>query len=171
MIVPLVDQGLSEGRWFAPHLAFFSLVVDSSGTAVDIGQVSVIRSDGRNLIENGDWSEGMAHWFFTSDRQHLPWHIKNLALHLLFDQGAVGLLLFALLVGTALWRVVVGEARHHPIAPFLAASVVGFLVVGLFDSLLDVPRVAFLFYVLVLTCLVLRQPKLGNLSAGGASVQ
>ena len=32
----------------------------------------------------------------------------------------------------------------------MIAGIVGFLVVGLFDSLLDVPRVAFLFFLLLL---------------------
>lgn len=155
VIVPLDGKELSGGHWYAPRPVFFSVAVDSPQTVVEIGQASVIGSDGRNLIDNGDWSAGMTFWFFTSDRQHLPWHIKNLPLHVLFDQGVVGLLSFSLMVGCALWRVIGGAARHHPIAPAFAASLVGFLVVGCFDSLLDVPRVAFLFYLIALTGMVL----------------
>ena len=52
-----------------------------------------------------------------------------------------------------------GSARRHPLAPAIAGAVLGFLVVGLFDSLLDVPRVAFLFYLLVMLGLLLRPPR------------
>lgn len=155
MVVPLDGSRLAGGRWQLPMFGLVSLAVDTSRSVVDIRQVSVFRSDGRDLIENGDWSDETAHWFITSDREHLPWHIKNLLLHVLFDQGLFGLVLFASLVGTALWRVAFGAARAHPIAPALAASIVGFVIVGLFDSLLDVPRLALLFFVVVLTSLAL----------------
>jgi hypothetical protein len=71
-------------------------------------------------------------------------------LHVLFEQGIVGLLAFALLVLAALMRSLVGQRAYHPLAPAIVASIVGFLVVGMFDSLLDVPRVAFLFFLLLL---------------------
>lgn len=90
----------------------------------------------------------------------MPWHIKNMAAHVLFDQGLVGLCLLALLVASALWRVVLGPARTHPLAAGVAGGLAGFLVVGLFDSLLDIPRVAFLFYFLVLIGLSLQPPRL-----------
>ncbi|MDP1532160.1 MAG: hypothetical protein Q8L92_01115, partial [Rubrivivax sp.] len=63
--------------------------------------------------------------------------------------------------------VVVGRARDHALAPALAAALVGFLVVGLFDSLLDAPRVAFLFQLLALVALSLpgRTPGLRGLRA------
>jgi len=73
-----------------------------------------------------------------------------------FDQGVTGFSLFVMLIGGALWRLIAGGARAHPAAPFLASALVGFLAVGVFDSLLDVPRVAFLFYLVVFLSLVLR---------------
>ena len=95
----------------------------------------------------------------TSDRDHLPWHAKNLMVNLLFDQGAVGLGLFLLLSAAAFWRTSFGRAREHPLAPYLAASLLGFWIVGIFDSLIDAPRVAFLYYVLCLYALILNGPK------------
>ena len=38
----------------------------------------------------------------------------------------------------------------------VGAALAGFLIVGMFDSLLDVPRVAFLFYLLLVWGLALR---------------
>ena len=96
-------------------------------------------------------------FFFSSDRNHLPWHIKNLFMNVLFDQGSVGLLLFSAMLLAALWRVSVGTAKDHPLAPGIGGGLVGFVVVGLFDSLVDVPRLAFGFYVVLLLGLTVRQ--------------
>ncbi|MEO8304459.1 MAG: hypothetical protein ABI724_10090 [Betaproteobacteria bacterium] len=154
--VPLDGARLDGGPWYAPRLAFFSVALETSGRRVDLRNLALVGPDGRRLVANGDFSNGMAHWFFTSDRYHLPWHIKNMALNVLFDQGVVGLVLLTMLIFVASWRLVFGRASAHPLAPYLAAALAGFLVVGLFDSLLDVPRVAFLFYLLLFASLALR---------------
>ena len=46
-------------------------------------------------------------------------------------------------------------ASLHPLAPAIAGSLAGFVMVGLFDSLVDVPRDAFVFYFLLLQALTL----------------
>jgi hypothetical protein len=74
------------------------------------------------------------------------------------EQGILGLAAVALLVLAALWRLVAGKARDHVLAPALAAAVMGFLVVGLIDSLFDMPRVAWLFHFLLLVAFSLRGP-------------
>jgi O-antigen ligase len=89
----------------------------------------------------------------------MPWHAKNMAVHLLFEQGALGLAAWLLLAAAALWRVTVGAARHHALAPALAGALVGVLTVGLVDSLLDMPRVAFL--TLLIMAIALALPKSG----------
>jgi O-antigen ligase len=91
----------------------------------------------------------MQRWFFSSDRDHMPWHTKNILVNVLFDQGLFGLALFLLLITVALWRLSLGKARQHELAPCLCAAIVGFLVVGMFDSLIDVPRLSLLFHVLI----------------------
>ena len=156
--VTLDGRYLEGGPWYAPRLAFFAFAVEAQGLRVDLDNVSLIGPRGRNLIENGDFANGTARWFIVSERIHLPWHIKNMAFNVLFDQGAVGLLLFVLLVGGTLWRLTAGHAHRHPMAPFLTASLVGFLVVGAFDSLLDVPRVALAFYLVLFAGLALEEP-------------
>ncbi len=72
----------------------------------------------------------------------MPWHIDNLYLELLIERGAVALALFLALAELALWNLPAGPGRLQPIAPFLAASLLGGLIVGLVSSLMDVPRVA-----------------------------
>jgi hypothetical protein len=115
----------------------------------------LLDASGQQLLLNGDFSAGLSGWFFSSDRHHLPWHIKSLPLHVLFDQGVFGLIIHALLAIGALWRVTVGSGRGHPLAPPLAAGLVGLLVIGLFDSVIDAPRIAFVYYLLLLVALTL----------------
>ena len=151
----LDGRDLSGGGW-SPRLGFFSLAVASSGRIAAIDNVSLLGPDGTNVVVNGDFAHGTERWFFTSDRRHLPWHIKNLFLNVLFEQGIVGLMVFVALLVALLWRVVWGSMRGHPLAPAIAAAGLGFVVVGLFDSLLDVPRVAWLFYLLSCAGLLLK---------------
>jgi hypothetical protein len=144
-----------RGDWYAPRLIAFSVAMDTKGRHADLDKLTLTRSDGQQLLSNGDFAEGMAHWFFSSDKYHLPWHTKNMLLHVLFDQGLVGAGLLLLLLFGAMWRTTFGTARNHSMAPALAAGITAFLTVGLFDSLLDVPRLAWLFYFLLMVSLLL----------------
>lgn len=158
---PLQGEVPTRGAWYAPRLLAFSVAMASRGGVADLDQLALTDADGRQLLRNGDFSQDMTHWFFSSDRHHLPWHIKSLFMNVLFDQGVLGLTLWCLLLATALWRTSLGAARRHPLAPALAASLTGFLIVGLFDSLLDVPRLGWLFYLLLLLALTLADPRPG----------
>ncbi len=158
---PLQGDAPMRGAWYAPRLLAFSVAMASRGGVADLDNLALTDADGRSLLRNGDFSQDMAHWFFSSDRHHLPWHIKSVVMNVLFDQGVLGLTLWCLLLAGALWRTSLGAARSHPLAPALAASLTGFLVVGLFDSLLDVPRLAWLFYLLLLLALTLAGQRQG----------
>ncbi|WP_349740548.1 hypothetical protein [Roseateles cavernae] len=147
------------GRWWAPRFVVFSMALASPASAVQIAELRLRDAAEPALLANGDFSRGMAHWFFSSDRHHLPWHIKSLGLHLLFEQGLLGLVLGVSLVAAVLWRCSFGHARAHALAPALVGALLGFLIVGLFDSLVDAPRIAFLFYALLLLGLGLRSTR------------
>ena len=154
-----VDLGRATpmgGSWYAPRFVTFSIAVDTTGGVLELASLNLTDGRGHALLANGDFSHQLAHWFFSSDRYHLPWHIKNLGLHVLFEQGLVGLALLGALLLMALLRLAFGRGREHALAPALAASLVGFLVVGLFDSLLDAPRIAFIFYTVLLFSMGLR---------------
>ena len=155
----LDGKPLSTGDWYAPRLVMFSMATESRGQRVDIDNVALMGVDQTDVLVNGDFSAELSHWFMSSDRNHMPWHMKNIVAHVLFDQGLVGLALWCTLVAGALARVTLGTARGHPLAPGIAGGLAGFLIVGLFDSLLDVPRVAFLFYFVVLLGLTLKTPR------------
>ncbi|MCL2524011.1 MAG: hypothetical protein FWF17_05410 [Betaproteobacteria bacterium] len=157
---------LGGGPWYAPRLVMFSLGIGNESGAADVDDVVLIGPGGESLLVNGDFSDDLRRWFFSSDRDHLPWHAKSIAINVLFDQGLCGLALFLLLLVAALWRLHLGPARRHELAPYLSAAIVGFLVVGMFDSLIDVPRLALLFYVLFFMPFVLHTPETGDKSAG-----
>jgi hypothetical protein len=165
--VALEGSTVGRGLWYAPRLIAFSIAVESRNGLADIDDIALTDVQGRQWLANGDFSADMARWFFSSDRIHMPWHAKSMLFNTLFDQGVVGAALLCVLLAAALWRTLAGSARNHPLAPVLAASLAGFAVVGLFDSLLDVPRVAWLFYLLMLVGLTLpaKAPDAGHADA------
>ncbi len=146
---PLRGELLKPGPAYAPRLVVFTLSLGRHANRVVIDDVRLLDAAGRPLLQNGSFEQGLAHWYFTSDRYHMPFHAKNLAVHLLFEQGLLGLGAFVLAVGAALWRTALGAGRHHPLAPALAGGLVAVLVVGAVDSLLDMPRVALLLWLAV----------------------
>jgi hypothetical protein len=148
---------LGQGTWPRRGVAL-SLAVETPGTKVEIAGVSLKGADGQELLRNGDFADGLAHWFHSSDRHHLPWHAKSVPLHWYFEQGGIGLVLSLGLWAVALGRVSWGNAAGHPLAPALAGALLGFMAVGLFDSLVDGARLAFLYGTLVCLGLGLRTP-------------
>jgi hypothetical protein len=128
------------------QLSFYN---PAAGGMVAIDNVSLTDAEGRNLIANGDFSAGGDHWFFKAG-DHLPWHIKNLWAHLLFEHGWVGLVAFNLLLATALWQMGGRAWRGDVPALVMFSALAGLLTVGVVDSLLDAPRLALLLVFLTL---------------------
>lgn len=153
--IKLIGPLLSGGPWYAPRIKMFSLAVGNTSGSADIDDVTLTGPDGRNLLANGDFSNGMQRWFFSSDRDHMPWHAKNLLVNVLFDQGYVGLTIFLLIIATALWRLNLGKARQYEFAPYFSAAIIGFLVVGIFDSLIDVPRLGLIWFLLLCSSILI----------------
>ncbi len=157
--IPLLGKPLPPDAAGLPRFTVFSLATESSKHPIDVREVVVKDAKGTNLIRNGRFEQGGARWFFSSDRNHMPWHAKNMAVHVLFEQGYLGLAALLLMTLVALGRVVLGRARHHPLAPALAGGLLGFCGVGAIDSLLDMPRVAGLFLLLLGIALTLKPPE------------
>jgi hypothetical protein len=153
--VQLKGKLLGYGSWYAPRTKIFSIAIANRSGSAEIDTITLTTPGGPNLLQNSDFDLDMQNWFFSSDRDHMPWHAKNILVNVIFDQGIVGLLIFLLLVGAAVSRLTFGKSRQHELAPYLLAAIVGFLVVGMFDSLIDTPRLAFVFYLLVLLALTL----------------
>jgi hypothetical protein len=115
-------------------------------SAIDIDNISLLdRMTERELIRNGSFSDANNYWFFSSDHHHLPWHIKNLPLNLYFELGLLGLLAFGILLSSTAAILLRRRSQGQREASGWLASIAAFLCVGLFDSLLDVPRITLLF--------------------------
>lgn len=148
LAVSLQGPALTGGPWYAPRLGLFTLSVINANGVADIDNVSLTGPIPKELLENGHFVQGLAHWFPVAQRYFLPWHIDNLFLEVLIERGVVGLLLFLVLMMYALWHLMAGRVRSEALSPYLAAALFGVLAVGLVSSVMDVPRVAFLLHLL-----------------------
>jgi hypothetical protein len=153
--IQLPANALGSSSWM-PVFKTFSIGVGNQSGRAELDDVRLLAADGRNLLKNGDFSADLARWFFSSDRDHMPWHAKNLLVNVFFDQGFLGVCAFLLLAISALWRGGVGVKRNDGVAPYFLAALIGFWVVGMFDSLTDVPRLAFMYYWVVLYMMIHR---------------
>lgn len=146
--VPLQGPRFKDTPWYAPRLGMFSVMVLGAGAHADFRSIGLQSTNGQEQLSNRDFAQNLAHWFPAARFYFLPWHIDNLFLEVLVERGVLGSILWLALVGTALWQLVLGSARRQPLAPYLAASLCGVLLVGLVSSVMDVPRVAFLLFLL-----------------------
>lgn len=136
------------GGWGRP--VTLSLENFAPGSVTEIRSISLRDPAGRDAISNGDFSQGADRWFFSTF-DHLGWHIKNLWVALLFEQGWMGLLAFILLSGYALTQITQHFLRSGNLVSLsVLAGLVGFLTVGVVDSLFDAPRLSLLFFLTML---------------------
>ena len=154
VLAPLATEQLAAPWWWR-FSGFFALRLEGPAQAVDIDNVSLRNTAGDNLIDNGSFASGLAHWFFAGRHYFVPWHVDNLLLELLIEQGVLGLLLFMGLLVMAVANLVSGRGRGHWLAPYLLAALIAALAIGVFVSLLDMPRTAFLFFLLVVVALLI----------------
>ena len=150
-----------------PRPVKLSIYNGHAGTLVDVANVALLDSAGTNLVRNGDFSEGMHRWFFSTD-SHLPWHVKNLYIHVLFEQGWLGLICFMALITYAIVRLLLRAWGNELASLALFTSLTAFLVVGLVDSLIDETRLGFLFFLLLITGLMVDKSltRYGNYQTG-----
>ncbi len=160
--ISLAPVGLGGDGWSGRPV---KISLHNASGAVEIDDISLKGADGRELLANGDFSEGVKRWLFVTD-QDLAWHIHQQWVEVYFAQGVLGLsalVLLLLAVARALFRPLLqGDAA----ARAFTASLLAFLTVGLLGSTLDSARMLTLFY-LCAFCVVLlfrpqrRQPPVG----------
>lgn len=144
-----VDSG-NVGTPGLPHIPItvkLAVYNPVAGTTVDVANIRLETADGRDLISNGDFSRGLDRWFFSTD-DHLPWHVKNMPAAILFDQGWLGLIAFAMLTCVAVVRASRAVWAGDLVAAAFLSSVVGFLLIGLAADVIDSPRMNLLFLLL-----------------------
>jgi hypothetical protein len=145
---------LGDMNWWGKRSTLLSMAVDGRGYVMDVRDIRLIDPFRGDLIANGDMRLGGDRWYFTSDHSHLPWHAKNLWLGVWFDQGWLGFGAFAAVLIAGLAACLRAARSASPEAVARLAGIAGFLVVGLFDTLLDATRLAFAFYALLFTAMI-----------------
>lgn len=130
----------------------------AKGTAIAIRDVSLTDDTGRQLLVNGDFHRGMDRWLFTDD-SHVSWRILNQYLMLLFETGVAGLAAYLAVAGLAIAGGVRAAIRCNPIGAAVAGSVVSFPISGLFDNVLEAPRIATLFFLICWAGMLLGERK------------
>ncbi len=144
------DSGeIGAGDLFTRRPVQFSLYNPVPGTVVEVDNVRLLNERGDDLLRNGDFTKGGDFWFFKSG-DHLFWHAKNLWVHLLFEQGWMGLILFNLILLLALVRLARAVLGGSIEATVLLAATGAWIIVGGVDSLVDAPRIALLVYAILL---------------------
>ena len=139
---------LGQGAWLTKRPIKLSFYTNWNGT-IDIDNIRLTTSSGSGILSNGDFSDGMDHWYFATD-EHLAWHMKSMPLAILFDQGWFGLLAFGSIFAVVLHRAVRATWSGDVVSGTLLAAICGFLVVAIFDTLIDAPRFLFLLVTLAL---------------------
>jgi hypothetical protein len=124
----------------------------------------------RIRVELKGGAPGHGNRFSSGDRHRWFQHIESMFFNVFFEQGVVGADYWGLMVAAALWRTSFGAGSSQPLAPALAAGLAGMVVVGLFDSLLDAPRLAWAFYLLILVALFLPDRMRRRQTIGGGRV-
>ena len=124
------------------ELAFFGF---PNGASIAMRDIGLTDDAGRPLLTNGDFRRGMDRWLFTDD-SHVSWRILNEYLMLLFETGVAGLTAYLAVAGLAIMGGIRSALRGDPIGAAVAGSVTSFLLSGLFDNVLEAPRIATLFY-------------------------
>ena len=144
------------GHW--PHRNVKLFLYNPGGSAIDVDDVSLMAEDGRELIVNGDFSNGVERWLFVVD-QDPAWHIDQQWVEMYFAQGLLGVLAMVVLLiavfKVLVPRVLAGSRR----ATALSGALAGFLTVGLLGSTMDTARLLMLFYVGALCAGLLVQAK------------
>ena len=165
---PLLDPGLA----WAPRMGVFSIAVVNVGGVAELDNLSLVGPDRVEMLTHRDFAEGLAGWFPAAQGYYVPWHIDNLYLELLIERGVFALLAFVLCMGWTLRRLFDAAGSGSPVAPFLLASLCGCWCVGLVSSVMDVPRVAFLMFLLMLCAVEVTRPRcsVGSRPGGDAAL-
>ena len=136
----------------------FSVFDTAIGTSYAVRDIGLADDSGHRLLTNGDFSRGMDRWLFTDD-SHVSWRILNEYLMLLFETGVAGLAAYLAVAGLAIAGGIRAALRGDVMGGAVAGSVVSFLLSGLFDNVLEAPRIATLYFLVCFAGLLLWEVK------------
>jgi hypothetical protein len=124
---------------------------------VDIADVQMIGPDRRNVVVNGDFTNGTARWFFTSDFHRL-WRILDSPLSVWFEGGMLGVISLSLLPLSAFGGALDAIRHGEPLGAPIAGAMVGITLCALFDNVFEATRMALLFDLVAMLGLMLGWP-------------
>ncbi len=151
--LPVAIDKLGRSRWDDAKFTLLRIGAGNTPTVIDLDELNLTDKYGRTYLSNGDFASGGERWFSYNDFEHLAWHAKNMYLGLYIEQGALGLVGFIVICLVSL-RVLYHSAITGSVLSIgLLGMLLGFLSLGLVATLLDVPRVLFLFTLLLLIAL------------------
>jgi len=151
--IPIEKGVLKPYSWYSKWPKVLLVRNKTKNTVLDISEIRLENDKGQQLLENNAFEFGGQRWFSYNEFEHLPWHIKSMYLDLIFEQGYLGLVVFLLMVGAAFINLFkkLFKGEFYSLTWITAMS--GFLIVGITGTLVDVPRIMFLFYMLLLSIL------------------
>jgi len=130
--------------WRPSTMLFFYNFVDDS--VVDIDDIALLDSHGKNLLKNGNFSQGHDFWTFESS-EHTAFQAKDGYVGTYFEQGALGVVALVVLLVSVLRVVPEGLQNYPEAAAALAGAILGFLILAVTDNPFTVPRLTTLFLV------------------------
>jgi hypothetical protein len=129
------------------------------GSQIDLRDIHLRDADGREFLGNGDFAQGPAHWVVTDDH-HWLWRIFDQYLMTLFESGVVGLITWLLLIAAAIRGAWMSQT---PIGAAIIGGIVALLINSLFDAVLEAPRLALLYDLVLMAGLVMPAPPMRGL--------
>ncbi len=123
------------------------------GHTIEVRDISLTDNHGNPLLVNGDFIDGLGRWIFTDD-SHVSWRMLNVYLMLFFETGLLGVIAYAALAIMAMSGGIRVLRQGDLAGAAVAGAVAAFLVSGLFDNVLEAPRVATLFFLVCLCGLI-----------------
>ena len=143
--IPIVDREILKGDSWSLRPIKVSLYNPGKVAPIEIATLSLKDQNGRELLANGSFDQGVDRWLFVTDRD-LAWHIHQQEVETYFAQGFLGLAALTILLFAVARVLRRGIMAGCTFALAMAAALAGFLTVGLLGSTVDTARLSMLFY-------------------------
>jgi O-antigen ligase len=152
--IPLAGLGQTKVLGWLRRPVEFAVFSTVPGTEIAVRELSLVDDFGWQVLANGDFHDGMNRWLFTDD-SHVAWRMFSLYVMLLFETGLFGLASFLAVAGLAIGGGARALRRGEAMGAAVIGSVVSFLISGVFDNVMEAPRLATVFLLVCATGLIL----------------
>ncbi len=139
LTVTLSTEDWATGSGAALRPVKLAVFHGGGGGTVDVDRLALVDEAGTPLLHNGDFSAGFDRWFFSTDVDP-PWHVHSTPVAILFEQGWLGLLAWALAALAVLPAAARRAWRGDLLGAAVLAALLGTALSGAFNTLIDAPR-------------------------------